>query len=53
MTDVRAVLGWIWRNRRNVLFWVVFLYLLILGAVLAVGSIHDAIVGSTSIVNRG
>jgi hypothetical protein len=32
-----------------VLFWAVFVYLVILAVVLAVGSIHDAIVGPTAI----
>lgn len=40
---MRTVLDRVWRNRREVVFWAVYLYLLILAAILAVGSIHDAI----------
>jgi hypothetical protein len=40
---MRAVLGRVWRNRREIVFWGFCLYLLILAAILAVGSIHDAI----------
>jgi hypothetical protein len=49
VTDVRGLPRWVWRNRRNVLFWAVFVYLVILAVVLAVGSIPDATVGPTAI----
>jgi hypothetical protein len=34
----------VWRRRWTILFWAVLFYLVILAVILAVGSIHDALV---------
>jgi hypothetical protein len=42
----------LWRHRWKILFWAVFFYLVILAIILAIGSIHDAIVDTPPTIIR-
>jgi hypothetical protein len=48
----RAALSRVWRLKWTILFWAVLLYLVGLAVVLAVGSIHDAIVDTPPTIVR-